>query len=158
MPSPDGASPSPLRRSVGRRSGGLSIRIVSSPGLKPDPLVLLTGRWGTRGRSLLYGGLGGPGMERDERYAIALRAWVAWGLEAKRSTPERRSEADIAGATLMAAMQQTGTVTAVVTADKLAAWVGIDVDDFVDAAAAELVERQVRDALDAAEWRRMQDA
>ena len=80
-------------------------------------------------------------MDRDERYAIALRAWVAWSLTAKRDTPERRAEADAAGAVLVAAMQETGARTDVFTAEKLAAWVGAGVDDFVDAVGHEVVER-----------------
>ena len=75
-------------------------------------------------------------MDRSERYALARRAWVAWSLEAKRSTPERRTEAATAGGALIAAMERTpGQPLSVVS---VAAWVGIDVEQFVGDVAAEM--------------------
>jgi hypothetical protein len=107
-------------------------------------------------------------MDQAERLAIARRAFVAWGLESKRSTEERRAEAKEAGEALVAAMRSAGAPTEIIAAETVAAWVGLPVEDFVEDVAEELVaqdiahdtpiEREVRDALDVAEWRRMQDA
>ena len=110
-------------------------------------------------------------MNRDEKLAIALRAFVALGLEAQARQrvdtipPELRDEARAASKVLSEAMAATGEEAATVGAAPAAAWIGMTEETFVHLAAKELarravenytpVERQIRDAMDAASWRAM---
>ncbi len=108
-------------------------------------------------------------MNRDERLAVALRAFVALGLEAQAqqsaegSTPAQRDEARAATDALLTAMTATGDAPAVVDSETVAAWIGMAAATFEHMAAKEVVrrstegdspvERQIRDAMDAASWR-----
>ncbi len=111
-------------------------------------------------------------MDRDDRLAVAVRAFVALGLEVQArqgaavSTPEQRDEARAATDALLTAMESTGGKPAVVNYETTADWVGIEPAAFEDLAAKEFacrtiesdtpIERQIRDAMDAARWREKQ--
>ncbi len=110
-------------------------------------------------------------MDRDERLAVALRAFVVLGLEAQArqrgdSIPREFSdEVRAASNALLAAMSATGEEATAIDVAVAAAWIGTTVETFEYLAAKELarrvvendtpVERQIRDAMDGASWRAM---